>query len=153
MRVDDILLAGFAVTTDLRCGWFAALVVSLGFEEATGGGPPSEPDFVGVSGVLIPGHGPAGPVGDSVVVPAQQSEVFDVGRAVCVPVVGVVGVAPVSGSAAAGEEAAAVADRKGPALMAVGAAEGAAHSQRVAGTSHFKGSDEPGGDDEPEDHR
>lgn len=36
--VDDILLAGFAVTTDLRCGWFAALVVSLGFEEATGGG-------------------------------------------------------------------------------------------------------------------
>lgn len=49
------------------------------------------------------GHCPAGSVGDPVVVPAQKPEVVDVGWAVVVPFIDVVGVAPAGGRSQPGK--------------------------------------------------
>ena len=99
-----------------------------------GGGGPGEA-LVGGGG-----HGPAGAVGDPVVVSAQQGQVpqMSVGPW-CSQADDVVGVAPAGGGVAAGEDAAAVASGQRSALSSGGPASVAAHVERDAEGVHDEG--------------
>jgi hypothetical protein len=90
-----------------------------------GGGP-------GEVVLVVDGEGPAGAVGDAVVVSAEQGEVVEVGWAAVLPVVDVVGVAPLWWCVAAWEGAAAVACGEGAALAGGGVAFAVSECQRDA---------------------
>ncbi len=103
-------------------------VVALAVEGGTGRRGPRE-GLVGVGD-----HGPTPAVGDAMVVTAGEGQQGEVGVAVVsVPLVDVVGVAPLDGPVAAREDAATVAHGEGDALSRGGDALATSEVERYAG--------------------
>ena len=108
-------------------------VVALGVEGLAGGGGPGEPAVVGRV------EGPAGAVGDAVVVPTEGDEPVEVGGAAVAPQVEVVDVAPRDGEVAAGEGATAVTEGDRFALGVGREPFGAAHVEGDTEVVHHDG--------------
>lgn len=85
------------------------------------------------------------------VVATQFGHVVDIGGAIMVPFVDVVGVAPRGRPVAAGEDASAVADHECPPLVAVGVPKGTSHAEWVARGGNLHRADHAGGNDEAKD--